>query len=69
MELYNILPLNLSICKIINKYKTMNPRCYSKELLGQTYDLLYFLNYIKLDNYHIHHVKLLGINYWYFTLN
>jgi hypothetical protein len=51
--IYNYTTLNINLCNIIDLYSVIRPRCYSKELLKKTRDLLYILNYKCNYNFHI----------------
>jgi hypothetical protein len=38
--IYNHTTLNINLCNIIDLYSVFRPRCYSKELLEKTDDLI-----------------------------
>ena len=56
--IYNYTTLNINLCNIIDLYSIIRARCYSKELLKKTRDLLCILNeydydfHIKWNKYH-----------------
>ena len=53
--IYDHTTLNINLCNIIDLYSVMKPRCYSKELLKKTRDLLCILN--EYDYKHKYHIR------------
>jgi hypothetical protein len=57
--IYNHTTLNINLCNIIDLYSVFRPRCYSKELLRKTRDLISVLNH------HVIHIKKCRIHLFY----